>query len=114
MTGILLLWMPAFLSGCEHTTGLQQPSRAIPEPQLVRSATGLEPAELATLLRMADRVEPTGLSGKPWGPSMAHPLDGLTPGQVQQLFSAAGLAADRYAAPWILPCDSCTNVSGAR
>jgi hypothetical protein len=112
--GVLLLMTAALLGGCEPTTGVQQPPRSIPDPRQVHSVTGLQPAELAALLAMAGPVEHASLSGEPWFPPAAHPLDGLTPDQVQRLFTAAGLPAERYAARWLHPCDPCTDPSSAR
>jgi hypothetical protein len=111
---VLLLVAAVLLGGCEHAAVLQPPPRSGPDPQLVQSATGLEPAELAALLRLADRVESIRLDGEPWTPAMGHPLDGLSPDQIRQLFAAAGLPAERYASAWLHPCKPCADGSGAR
>lgn len=110
----LLFAAAAMLAGCEHATGVQQRARTVPDPVLVQSVTGMDPAELAVLLDMAGGLENAPVKGVPWHPPMPHPLDGLTPEQVQQLFTAAGLSAEKYAARWLYPCDSCARVSGAR
>lgn len=103
----------ALLGGCEHAMSLPQP-RSGPDPQMVQSVTGLEPAELAALLRLADRVESTPLDGESWTPTMGHPLDGLSPDQIRELFAAAGLSAELRAAHWLHPCETCRDVIGAR
>lgn len=102
------------LAGCEHATGVQQRARTVPDPALVQSVTGINRAELTMLLETAGGLEQAPVEGVPWQPGMAHPLDGLTPEQVRQLFTAAGLPAEKYAAQFLHPCDSCARVSGAR
>lgn len=84
------------LSGCEQATGTQTLAR--PHPRLAEAQAFMDmPAdELILLLETADRVQQQYLSGELRLPRTGHPLDGLSPVQIQELFAAAGIPAEPY------------------
>jgi hypothetical protein len=109
--GVLLVAMAATLGGCEPATGPQQPVKSVPDPAHVQTALGMEPAELALLLELAGGMPRQPVAPQPWMPGMGHPLDGLPPEQVRQLFAAAGVDPERYLP---LPCGDCAEEGDAR
>jgi hypothetical protein len=109
-----LLLLSATLAGCEHTALVQQPVRAVPDPRVVQSVTGMRPAELALLLDLADAVPSQDAAGEPWCAQMEHPLDGVAPEQVESLFRAAGIPPQPYLPAGLISPQACPGASLAR
>jgi hypothetical protein len=102
------------LGACDHATGVQPRPSPQPDPALVQAAIGLEPAELALLLRMAERMEQAVASGAIRFPA-THPLDGVSDAQIRELSAISGIPIERLLAGPAAPCDSfCGRTAGAR
>jgi hypothetical protein len=102
---ILTLALLATLSGCDHVMSPQPAaapvpapvaSRSIPDPAVVQQTFDLDPAELASVMKMVDLLDRGIASGAYQLPHMEHPLDGLSRDQIEEMFAAVGLRAESH------------------
>lgn len=103
------------LGACDHATGVQPRLSPQPDPAYMQAAVRLEPAELALLLAMAERMEQAVASGAIRFTPTRHPLEGLSDAQIQELSAISGMPIERLLAARGAACDSpCDRGAGAR
>lgn len=103
------------LGACDHATGVQPRLSPQPDSALIQAVIGLEPAEFALLLEMAERMEQAVASGAIRFTATRYPLEGLSDAQIQELSAISGMPIERLLAARGAACDSpCDRGAGAR